>query len=1134
MQKTENKNLRSNNSKSNTEEITLKTQSVSHINIQSQNLNHSNSDSQNNNHNHSHSHNHNHEHGHNHSHNHNHEHGHNHSHDHHENSDNTTHKYAHNLPHPDEPNAPKYTRRDFLKLMGATTFMAAAACRRPTEQIVPAVINVPEEQAGIPTYYSSVTPQGTGIVIKTRDGRPIKIAGNPDHPITKGGVSASDIASLMDLYDPDRLRRPAVIDKKTGKRTFRKEELIIPIVNSKIKNDSFILLTGPISSPSTRALIESFIKKYPKGKHVEFKPDPSLRQIASGQELCYGKYLVPFYRFDRAELVLSIDGDFLGTMPLSTIYTQNYSQYREMRKKNRKINKLISFESIFSLTGSNAEERYGIRPGDQSLIALSLAAQIVVDMGKSKFANDKKLKDFLKDYLPGNVSTVLKHKNGLYKKGHFERIISRIAHELWDLKGRSLVLGGSTLSATSSGRDAEVSINLLNSILENDGKTIDYKNEVLLPKGTKDSQIRSLISELASGKIETLIFSNANLLYHLPTSFQVKDALLKGPKYILSLNDRIDETSLVSNAILPTSHYLESWGDVEFLKGLYSIQQPVIRPLHNTLSFEDRLIQLADGNIDGFKTYYDFLQNHFNKKIASKSNPKKLWNKILKEGFHYEKNLFDSSSSSNRSFLNKAIDALPPFKEDIWSKAKENELYLGLYYNLQVGDGSLANNAYRQELPEPVTKIVWDNYISILPETARKLDLKQGSIVKVQTAGSSDNDNSSKTLYIPVHLQPGLHPQAAVIALGYGRTSAGKIANKVGVNLSEFITSGSDSLVFAGNLINLKDTNNFYKLATTQSIYQHKFNKEQKAFFTPKNLLELPYAGSSQQNRPILRETTFNELKSGNFELRPKEVEYPKNQELIKDWDYKETKWHMVIDLNSCTGCGACVTSCNTENNIPMVGKDQVAVGREMHWMRIDRYFDGEEENPQVGHQPMLCQHCDNAPCENVCPVAATTHNSEGLNTMTYNRCIGTRYCSNNCPYKVRRFNWYENWYYWEGAKREISDPAHLALNPDVTVRSRGVMEKCTFCVQRISAARQDSHVKGKKTSADGAVVTACQEVCPTKAITFGNIVDPKSEVALHKSDDRAYQVLDFLNVKPSITYLAKVKNLPAESGKKS
>ena len=1004
--------------------------------------------------------------------------------------------------------------------------MAAAACRRPVEQIVPAVVRAPETQPGISSFYASVTPEGNGIIVRSSQGRPVKIAGNPDHPLSRGGLSASEVASLMDLYDPDRLRRAAVIDPRTGKRTYRKEELIVSIAQSKLKKGSYVLLSAPLGGPSSRALIQNFLKKYPGGRHIEFRPDPSLRQIAEGQKASYGRSLVPFYRFDRADLILSIDGDFLGTMPLAPVYSHAYGEGRNLRKGKKKMNRLVVFESMYSLTGSNADERHAIRPGDQLLLTLSLAAHIVIEMGKSQYSKNAGVRRLLKGYLPNHIATILKHESGLYRKGHFERLIAKLAEELWEHRGRSLVLGGSPLSANGNNSTAQISFNLLNSILGNDGKTIDYRAEVLLPTGAADKEIQTLVADLAAGKIKTLIFSNANLLYHLPPALKVKEALnaKKGPEYILSLNDRIDETGRLAHAILPTSHFLESWGDSQILKQLSAIQQPLIRPLYQTRSFEDRLIQLAGGELGGHLSFHEFLESRWRSK--ARVNFKRSWVKWLKQGYYSTSpSILSKQKASERRFLNSSLERLPRFSKESWdrSKKEENSLYLGLYYNVQVGDGNLANNAYRQELPEPVTKLVWDNYLCLLPETARKLSLNQGSLVEVT------NSNSKEKLQLPVHLQPGLHPEAALLALGYGRASAGKIANGLGQNAVKLISTGSDSFVFSGALVELKATGKNYELASTQSIYRHKTSQEEKAPFTPKDMHEVPYRASSQHNRPVLRETSFQEFESGKFQLKPDKVDYPKKQELTAKWDYESARWNMIIDLNACTGCGACVSSCNSENNIPMVGKDEVKVGREMHWLRIDRYFQGEEENPELAHQPMLCQHCENAPCENVCPVAATTHNSEGLNVMTYNRCIGTRYCANNCPYKVRRFNWFENWHYWEGFRQEHRSPQHLALNPNVTVRSRGVMEKCTFCVQRISAARQDSKVKKQKQVPDGAVQTACQEVCPTQAITFGNILDPKSEVYnLKKKEKRGYGVLDFLGVKPQVTYLAKIRNKEA------
>ena len=1015
------------------------------------------------------------------------------------------------------------SRRDFLKLMGASSFMAIAACRRPVEQIVPAVSQAPESQPGIPNFYSSVTPDGAGLIVRTRDARPVKLAGNPEHPLSLGSLSAFQTASLMDLYDPDRLRRSAVIRAKTGKRVYRDDKAIVPLAQSKLEKGSYVLLTAPVQSPSTRRLIQAFLKKYPGGKHMEFRPDPSFRQIAEGQEVSYGKELLPLYRFDRADIVLSIDEDFLGYSPLSYLYTPAFFKKRELRKKNKRMSRLLVFESMMSVTGSNADERFSIRPGDQTLIALSLASQIVLGMGKSTFTSDAKVKRLLKPYLPSNIASTFKHKEGLYQAGNFERIMIRLATELWENKGRSLVIGASPLTATGNNANTQIAINLLNSILENDGKTIDYKQNLTLSPGAKDREWQRLIADIQGTKVKTLIVADANLAYHLPPKLKIKETLKAGKQYILSLNDRIDEIGQFADAILPTSHYLESWGDSQIIENLLSIQQPVIRPLHQTLSFEDRLIQLAGGEIEGKKSFYDFLQEEW-KKYMNTTRFRAEWVRALQNGFYAKtKNIFYRSTSPKRSFQSNSIDRLPRFSKEIWDKVAENKLYIGMYYNVQVRDGSRANNAYRQELPEPITKLVWDNALSLLPETARSLGLKQGTLVKVKI----DDD---KTLEIPVHLQPGLHPQGGLLTLGYGREKAGKVANGVGKNVVNLMEIGSDSFIFSGTLAHIEKTSKSYELATTQAIYRNGQNQEEKAPFTPQGLHEVPYRGSSQHGRPIARETNFEDFKSGKFELKPEGVEYPKKQRLTEPWDYKETRWHMFIDLNACTGCGACVTSCNTENNIPMVGKDEVKVGREMHWLRIDRYFDGKEEEASVSHQPMLCQHCEDAPCENVCPVAATTHNSEGLNVMTYNRCIGTRYCANNCPYKVRRFNWFENWHYWEGGKEKISSPQHLALNPDVTVRSRGVMEKCTFCVQRIASHRQDKKVnkaKGKELNPqDKSLQTACQEVCPTQAISFGNILDPDSEVAkLKKEEKRQYKVLDFLGIKPQVSYLAKVRN---------
>ncbi|MBL8018538.1 MAG: TAT-variant-translocated molybdopterin oxidoreductase [Leptospirales bacterium] len=998
----------------------------------------------------------------------------------------------------------KLTRKTFLKVMGAGAVMAQAACRRPTEQIVPAVIQPPEIVPGLPLFYSTVSPDGTGLIVRTRDGRPIKIAGSQDHPVSGGGVTAYNVASLMDLYDADRLRKPVKFVK--GKKKQATAEEIIGEIKTNLGKGSYVLLTGPSISPSTQSLFREFLGAFPGGRQITFRQDPTLRQIADGQEAAYGKSIIPAYRFDKAEYILSIDADFLGTMIHPGHYTHLFTKGRELKRGQKKMSRLVVIESMFSTTGSNADERLAIRPGDQVIIALSLAAQLTIKNGLAAPGGTA----LLEKYLPEKVASSL---------GVPQEAIERIAKELADSRGTSLVVGGSPLAATGSNASLAIAVNLLNSILGNDGKTIDSGSPMLLDPGASDREIQDLIQQMSSGKVQTVIVAGVNPAYHLPEFYKFADALKKVP-YSAAISDHVDETAKLTQAVLPVSHYLESWGDAELFPGVYSVQQPVIRPLYNTKSVEDYLIAIAGGSLKGASSFHEFVKNSWQGR--AKGDFRTFWNSVLQLGFYAPGRGDMGRDRGARAFNAGALS-------QITLPEKSSGLRLGLFYNVQVLDGSQANNAYRQELPDPVTKVVWENYAAILPATGRKLKLKQGSLVTVKTDKGS--------IELPVHLQPGLHADAVFVALGYGRTDAGHVANGQGQNAIALVSAGTDAIAFSGLKASLEPTGDRHQLANTQSVYRTGFNTEEKAFFAPA-LMEAPFNGSSNNGRPIIREATLKEYieKPGHF--KPEGIEYPGKPErelpadkqpetaaLMKPWEYKGTKWHMVIDLNSCTGCGACVTSCNIENNIPMVGPEEVHRGREMHWLRIDRYYSGTEEAPEVAHQPMLCQHCDNAPCENVCPVAATTHSEEGLNVMTYNRCIGTRYCSNNCPYKVRRFNWFENWIWGEGLDRKLRDPMQLGLNPDVTVRSRGVMEKCTFCIQRINSARQDSIARGDKRIGDGAVVTACQEVCCADAISFGDINDPASKVNKLSKDIRGYQVLDFLGVKPAITYLAKIRN---------
>ncbi|MDW7974997.1 MAG: TAT-variant-translocated molybdopterin oxidoreductase [Leptospiraceae bacterium] len=994
----------------------------------------------------------------------------------------------------------KLSRKDFMKFLGASAVMVTAACRRPTEQIIPAVIQSPEYTPGEKVYYASATPEGTGIIIHTREGRPIKIAGNPDHPLTKGGVSGREVADIMDLYDPDRLRYAVRIENKRKSKTSKEE--IISEIQTKIESENYVLITGPIQSPTSKKLINEFIKQFPNGKHYEFRPDPTLRTIAEGQKLSYGTSVVPYFRFDKAKLVVAIENDFMGTFPGAQVYSRAFTEKRNLNyKKQQDYNSLIVFESMFTTTGGYADHRFPIKPGDAYLIALSIAAELNNQLMVGPFAKNDQVRSLLQNYIPEKIEGMV---------GVSSSILKKVATKLSENKGSSIVIAGSPLAEDQNALNLQIAVNFINHILGNDGKTIDYQNPMTISPGSSIKEILQVIEDIRNQKIKVVLLANANLVYHLPPSIKVEEAL-KNADFVVSFSDRIDETGWASDAVLPLSHYMESWSDVELVSGIRSVIQPVIRPLYDTLSFEDYLIQILGPRISEY-SFHEYLKNEWAK--LTKESFTKFWIGILQSGYYQTKKL--DVPGKERRFELSSLDRLP-------KEPKNTTGYrIGLFYHISLYDGTGANNAYRQEQPDPITKVVWSNYVAVLPETARKLKLKQGSIVEIKT--------EEGTLKLPVYLQPGLHPEAMLIPLGYGRTSAGKVGNNVGENAikitsikeGQWILTGISPLPNGESPVSL--TGERVKLAVTQMVYRTGRNTENRAFFSPGTLPNAPYEASSQYDRNLVIETTYAEYKNG-WKAPKQAIEFPENASLMPEWKYEGTRWYMVVDLNLCIGCGACITSCNLENNIPMVGPKEVHTGREMHWMRIDRYYSGDESNPEVVHQPMLCQQCGNAPCENVCPVAATSHSDDGINVMVYNRCIGTRYCANNCPYKVRRFNWFENWDYMEGAIRKLQDPQQLALNPDVTVRKRGIMEKCNFCLQRLNRARQDARLKGLDRIPDGSVKTACQEVCPTNAIYFGDINDPNSEVSQLVKKGRGYKVLEFLGVDPSITYLAKVRN---------
>jgi len=967
-----------------------------------------------------------------------------------------------------------WARREFLKLMGASLALSAAGCiRRPVQKIVPYNKQPEEVTLGEANYYASTFfdgSEGVGVLVRTREGRPVKIEGNPKFPLNKGGLSARSQAVLLNLYDPERLQGPKYNifnEKKTNKDTVNaKWDNLDDKVVAQLKKGGAVVLTGNIASPSTRAVISDFAQAF-KADHVSWQPFAH-DELREGQKASYGEAVVPQYRFDKAKMIVSIDADFLGTWLNPTQFTKQFSA---ARKDPKKMSKLVSFDSTYSLTGGNADIRFRIKPSQQLDVVMGLINALIVNKGVSSYANNEKFKD-----------TLVSYANTAQKLGIEPALFNKVAADLWENKGQSLVVAGGLQTLTSRSGELQIAVNFLNSLLENDGKTVDGKNDV---PGMKASyaEMQKLIADMAAGKVKTLIIHRVNPVYALPKDSGFAEALRK-VEVVVYTGDRIDETGTHATYLAPDNHPLETWGDAEFANGVFAIQQPTIRPMYDTRSFELSLMtwaylaNMGPKRLLAYETFYDYLRNYWKEEIGPKFAKGKgfedFWSEVLQTGFVGD---FDKSSSA-RSFKTEAFSSIKP-------ASNSTGFELALYSKVAIGDGSYANNAWMQELPDPVTKIVWDNYVCVSFATAEKLHLKESSVVELKVG--------DKKVELPVHIQPGLHDEVLAVAVGYGRTRAGKVADGVGQNMYEFV-SLKNGAVFAGQTATITKTSKKYNLACVAG-------------------------NNSMEGRNIVAEATLKDYMKDEHAG----VHRHKTWNIWSGHQYNGHKWGMAVDLNTCTGCSACMTACQSENNVTVVGKTYVLQGREMHWLRVDRYYVGKPEEALAVYQPVMCQHCDNAPCETVCPVLATVHSDEGLNEMVYNRCVGTRYCANNCPYKVRRFNWFNY-------AKLIEKPAHMALNPDVGVRVRGVMEKCSFCVHRIKEGKNKAKLEGRKLK-DGDIKTACQTACPADVIVFGDLNDPESQVAkMFKNEPRSYALLEEWHAAPAVRYLSKIRNNDKET----
>ncbi len=956
-------------------------------------------------------------------------------------------------------------RREFLKLMGASMALASTACiRRPVNKIVPYANRPVEVIPGVANYYASSLldgNQGFGIVVKTREGRPIKLEGLAEHPVNMGGLSARAQSYILSLYDPERFNGP----KRNLQNPTRSNRDTVNVswadadkdVMEQLKKGKVRVLTSTLASPSTNSLISQFNKTF-GGQHVQWDALSNASE-REAQQACYGQAVTPRYRYNKAKVIVSFGADFLGSYQNAVEATRLFAKGRVAGPL---MSRLVVFESLMSLTGANADTRVAIAPHHLVDAAMGLLHELIVVGKKSSYAGRSEVSSWLEPY-----------RDSARRLGIDPDVFKRLAADLWENRGESLVVAGGLNTQSEDSLALQIAVNFLNSVLDNDGKTVEHKNGAALTSLGSDEAIGRLMEEMKAGQVNTLLIHKCNPAYALGIHGFAE--ALKKVGMVIYTGDRNDETGRMADLVLCDHHALESWGDYEFQDQVFSIQQPTIRPMFGTRAFQDSLLTWLGDKRDWLsylKSQWAAIHSRWSSGAKSFED---FWVDVLQTG------VIDLSNQSGKRNQNSGAR---PFNVGALRRAKfeprnENGESLVLYASVGMLDGSLANVPWLQEFPDPVTKITWGNYVTVAPEYATKHGLKEGRVLELEL--------DKNWIDLPVHIQPGQHPSALGVKIGYGRTGAGSVADGVGANAYVLAQWKNNRLVTSGLKVKVTPQGRSEELACTQGHHV-------------------------MEGRNIIAHTTLPAY------LKDKSAGIHKHK-IFSIWDehkYTGHKWGMVIDYNTCTGCSACVIACQAENNIPAVGKKYVILGREMHWLRIDRYYKGEPASPEVLFQPMLCQHCDNAPCETVCPVVATSHSDEGLNEMIYNRCVGTRYCSNNCPYKVRRFNWFN---YME------KDPVkQMAYNPDVTVRSRGVMEKCTFCVQRIKEAKQIAQDNKEKLQ-DGDVKTACQQSCPSGAIVFGDVNDPSSEVAKLFKAENSSGVLDELNTKPAIRYLTKIRN---------
>ena len=985
-------------------------------------------------------------------------------------------------------------RRDFLKYFGfSVTAVALASCYKTNvRHAVPYLVKPEDVTPGVANYYRSTCGScsvGCGVEVKVREGRPIKLDGSRDSVISKGGLCATGQASILSLYDTERLANPLMKNQEVQDWSTLDGEIKSKLAVMKATGKKVVLLSNSINSPSTLRAIASFKEAYTNVEHVSYDA-VSYNGILDANEKDFGKRAIPHYRFDNAKAIVSFGADFLGTWISPVEFQADYAKHRRPDVEGG-MSVHIQFESTLSMTGTNADHRFPMQASKELAYVGTLYNYLAKAKGLAQIP------------VPTNAELA-------------GNSIEKAAKLLLKNAGKSLVISGSNNS------EVQQVVNAVNMLLDNYSSTIDLVNHSNQFSGS-DAGVQAAFEGLSKGMIAGVIFYGANPVFNHNKEWA---AAIAKAKLSISFASTKDETAAVCQFVAPDNHFLESWSDAEPLKGIIHFTQPTIAPVFNTRQAQESLLNwagsipanendpLADKGILSQKLeaspYYLFVRSYWEGVLGAAEFQKALEMGVAEttknEGMvSYVGNVSDLAASINKSSQAQGVD-------------------LVLYQSVGVREGSQGNNPWLFELPDPVSKVCWDNYVALPKQIAAKLGIDKDATVNIEA-------NGVKYENVPAFVQPGQANNTVSLAVGFGHTHAGKVGGSIekgfspiGVNAYPFMNTTRDVVI--GDVKITKGSEK-YVLAQTQTHH-------------------------SIEGRDLVRESTFTSWKknpnAGNEKSAPHIYTIWEKAEYRKDGSPNHL-WGMAIDLNACTGCGSCIVSCSIENNVPVVGRDEIRLRREMHWIRIDRYYsfvsekesmtrendiaDADSadkgdykhwENVSVIHQPMMCQHCAQAPCETVCPVLATSHSSEGLNQMTYNRCIGTKYCGNNCPYKVRRFNWFR---YNDNDKFDFhfNNPlGKMVINPDVTVRTRGVMEKCSFCVQRIQEAKLKVKREGGNMK-NVQVETACQRACPSNAIVFGDLHNPDSDISKLHRNERAFSVLDELNVQSSVKYMTKIRN---------